>query len=82
MVSNVSLYAFVPGRDEYTAYDSSAEGRRAVVGTHRERNGGLAGQIPFEAPWTSIPGPLSGYALISFEELELEMERNARRQEH
>jgi hypothetical protein len=79
MVSNVSLYPFDPTRDEYAAYELAAEQR---PGAHRGGTRQLHGQIRFEVPWVSIPDTLNRYMNISLEELEVEMERAARSQEH
>jgi hypothetical protein len=80
MVSNVSLYPFDPERDEYVAYEpGSREAAGPVTGRHASRE--LYGQIPFEAPCVSIPDFLLRHKHISLEELEVEIERSARRQE-
>jgi hypothetical protein len=78
MVSNVSLYPFDPA-DEYVAYELSGE--RPPPALRRVHPRELHGQIRFEAPCVSIPGPLSRFTRISLEELEFEMERAARSQE-
>ncbi len=80
MISNVSLYPFDPDKDEYVAYelgDQQPADRAAERHSSRE----LHGQIRFEAPCVSIPDPLLRYKHISIEELEVELERSARRQE-
>jgi hypothetical protein len=81
MVSNVSLYPFDPGRDADVAYEPATTARPAG-GTHPRGRRVFAGQIAFDAPWVSIPGTLNRYTRISLEELESEMERSARRDEH
>jgi hypothetical protein len=81
MVSNVSLYPFDPARDEDVAYEPGSRQAAAepVTGRHPSRE--LHGQIAFEAPCVSIPDFLLRYKHISLEELEVELERSARRQE-
>jgi hypothetical protein len=81
MISNVALYPFDPARDEYFAYESSSGGKlhgAGKLGASRH----VYGQIRFEVPWVSVPDSLTGPTLVSLEEMEREMERNARRQEY
>jgi len=80
MISNVSLYPFDPARDEYFAYECSSERDPHGAGQHGSLQR-VHGQIRFEVPWVSVPGTLTGPKHISFEEVEIEMERAARRQE-
>jgi hypothetical protein len=80
MVSNVSHYPFDPARDEYFAYERSNEIDRHHAG-HRASSHHVYGQIPFDVPWVSVPDSHTGPTHISFEELEIELERAARRQE-
>ena len=81
MISNVSLYPFDPARDEYLAYESISEGKPRSAG-EQSASRYVYGQIGFEVPWVSVPGGLTGPTHISLEELEIEMERKARRQEY
>jgi len=81
MISNVALYPFDPARDEYFAYESSSE-RKAEGAAQHAGSRQVYGQIRFEVPWVSVPDVLTGPTHISLEELEIEMERKARRQEH
>ena len=81
MISNVALYPFDPARDEYFAYESISERKPQIAGEHGASRH-VYGQIGFEVPWVSVPGALTGPTHISLEELEIEMERKARRQEY
>ena len=81
MTSNVSLYPFDPAREEYVAYELSSEPEQRGE-DRRVSTRPIHGQIRFEAPWISIPDALNKYTHISFEEIEFEMERAARRQEY
>lgn len=80
MVSNVSHYAFDPGRDEYFAYELSVDDQPRA-GARRRELPQMPGQIRFEAPCVSLPDSLTRYTYISIEQLEIEMERAARLQE-
>jgi hypothetical protein len=79
MVSNVSHYPFEPA-DQYVAYGVGGE-ERLRSGDRDWRSHELHGQIRFDAPCVSIPDTLNRLTHISIEELEIEMERAARRQE-
>lgn len=81
MNSNVSLYPFDPARDEYFAYESTTDEAAGKV-RERVRPRHVYGQIRFEVPWFSVPDLHGGSTHISFEELENEMEHEARLQEH
>lgn len=81
MISNVALYPFDPARDEYFAYESSSE-RKSQGVRQQTSSRHVYGQIRFEAPWVSVPDAPTGPRHISLEELEMEMERDARRQEY
>jgi hypothetical protein len=80
MMSNVSLYPFDLLKDEYVAYELSAQGAPSEV-SHRAPAREVHGQIRFDAPCVCIPDVLNHHLHISIEELEIELERSARRQE-
>jgi len=80
MNSNVSLYPFDPAREEFLAYDSTTD-EAARKAHDRVRPRHVYGQIRFEVPWFSVPNLHGGLTHISLEELENEMEQEARLQE-
>lgn len=82
MTSNVALYPFDPARDDYFAYECSSGEQGPHGGSHHRGSRHVYGQIRFEVPWVSVPDALAGPTRISLEELEFEMERAARREEH